>query len=272
IDTFQSFLGDVMEKGVVHAKDTVNFIGNRIGCFWMLMGLHAAAEARAKGLTQERIDALMSAPMGLPPTGLFGLIDLIGLDVMDFVGKNLAINLPAGDIGAEFTAFPKPEMDMLIRGQLGRKSGGGFYRLVKLADGNRKKEIFDLDRSDWRDAQEVVADVGLDVLFSNNADGAFAWTIMGGTLAYAASLIPEISDDVVNVDRAMRWGFAWSKGPFEMLDALGPRKFLAKYRQTHGQTPAMLAVLEKAGAETFYRARGKEFLGLDGKYHSVPAE
>ncbi len=272
VAAFRDYLGGVMGKGVVNAKDTVNFIGNRIGCFWMLMGLHAATEARAKGLSQERIDALMSGPVGLPPTGLYGLIDLIGLDVMDFVGKNLAINLPAGDMGADFTAFPKAEHAMLERGQLGRKTGGGFYRLVKLDDGNRKKEVFDLDAGDWRDATDVKVDAGMDVLFANDGDGAFVWKIMGGTLAYAADLVPEISDDVVNVDRAMRWGFAWAKGPFEMLDALGPTKFLAKYRETHGHTPNMLGVLEKAGAETFYRAGGTEFLGLDGKYHPVPAE
>jgi len=272
VDAFRGFLGGVMGKGVVNAKDTVNFIGNRIGCFWMLRGLHAATQARAGGLSQERIDALMSAPMGLPPTGLYGLIDLIGLDIMDFVGKNLAINLPAGDMGVDYTAFPAAEQAMLERGQLGRKTGGGFYRVSKLDDGSKKKETFDLGSGAWRDAEEVALQAGPDVMFDDGADGAFAWEIMGATLAYAADLIPEISDDIVNVDRAMRWGFAWSKGPFELLDALGPSRFLAKYKDTHGHTPAMLGVLEKAGAETFYGDGGKTFLGLDGQYHPVPAE
>jgi len=92
---------------------------------------------------------------------------------------------------------------------------------------------------------------------------------MGATLEYAAKLTPAISDDIVNVDRAMRWGCAWGKGPFELLDALGPLQFLKKYR-ANGHAPKILEVLEAAGAETFYK--DGEFLGLDGKYHTMPAE
>jgi 3-hydroxyacyl-CoA dehydrogenase len=269
INIFHAYLGGEMGKGVVNAKDTVNFIGNRIGCFWMLRGLHAATDARGNGLSQERIDALMSAPVGLPPTGLYGLIDLIGLDIMDFVGKNLEINLPEGDMGADYTKFPAAEHAMLERGQLGRKTGGGFYRVSKLDDGSKKKEAFDLNTGDWRDAEKVTLDVTAGVMFEDSADGQFSWDIMGSTLAYAANLIPAISDDIVNVDRAMRWGFAWGKGPFELLDALGPLKFLEKCR-ANGHAPKMLEVLEAAGAETFYK--DGEFLGLDGKYHTMPAE
>jgi 3-hydroxyacyl-CoA dehydrogenase len=86
IRALEQFLGDRLGKGVVHAKDTVNFIGNRIGCFWMLSGLHKAHAALAAGLSMEEIDALMAAPMGIPPTGLYGLLDLVGLDVLDLVG------------------------------------------------------------------------------------------------------------------------------------------------------------------------------------------
>ncbi|HYD30813.1 MAG TPA: 3-hydroxyacyl-CoA dehydrogenase family protein, partial [Azospirillaceae bacterium] len=144
ITALADFGREKLKKGVVHAKDTVNFIGNRIGCFWMLSGLHLAKPYLANGLDAETLDALMTAPVGLPSTGLYGLIDLIGLDVMDFVGKNLAVNLPAGDRGQAFTRFPGVEQAMLERGQLGRKSGGGFYRVTKNADGSRSKETFDL--------------------------------------------------------------------------------------------------------------------------------
>ncbi len=145
IDTLANFCTAELGKGVVHAKDTVNFIGNRIGCYWMLSGLHHAGAALDAGVNMETIDALMSGPVGLPPTGLYGLIDLIGLDIMDFVGKNLDINLPANDSGRKFTGFPMAEQAMLERGQLGRKSGGGFYRMQKLEDGSKKKETFDLN-------------------------------------------------------------------------------------------------------------------------------
>jgi 3-hydroxyacyl-CoA dehydrogenase len=275
IETLSGFCGGTLGKGVVHAKDTVNFIGNRIGCFWMLMGLHRAKAALDDGLDMETIDALMSGPVGLPPTGLYGLIDLIGLDVMDFVAKNLAINLPDGDAGADFTVFPAAEQAMFERGQLGRKAGGGFYKVTKLDDGSKLKEVFDLTAGDWRNALEVTLDSGhggLDVLFSDDVEGQFCWRTMGGTLAYAAGLVPEISDDVVNIDRAMRWGFAWKQGPFGMLDALGPARVIERIEADGLQVPGMLAVLRDAGAESFYRNQGTEFLGLDGGYHPVPSE
>jgi 3-hydroxyacyl-CoA dehydrogenase len=274
IAALAAFCGDVLGKGVVHAKDTVNFIGNRIGCFWMLSGLHAAKAARGQGLDMETIDALMSKPVGLPPTGLYGLIDLIGLDVMDFVGRNLDRNLPENDAGRAFTRFPPEEQAMLERGQLGRKSGGGFYRVTKNEDGSRSKEVFDLDGGAWRPARDVVlADDHTELeglVFADDLQGRFAWELMGGTLCYAAGLIPEIADDIVNVDRAMRWGFAWKRGPFEMLDALGPRRVIDRLRGDNKPVPAMLAALEKAGADAFYRDDGGEYLGTDGAYHPVP--
>ena len=275
IATLADFCGTTLGKGVVHAKDTVNFIGNRIGCFLMLMGLHKADRALRDGMPAERIDALMSGPFGLPPTGLFGLIDLIGLDVMDLVGKNLAINLPAGDAGRAFAGFPAPVQAMLERGQLGRKSGGGFYRMQRLDDGSKLKETFDLGTGDWRTAEAVVLpDTHLDpgVMLRDDADGRLAWEIMGETLCYAAGLVPEIADDIVNIDRAMRLGFAWRQGPFELLDALGADKVIGKLGRAGRELPHMLRVLKEAGAETFYRSEGSRFLGTDGRFHSVPPE
>ena len=273
-DALAAFCHDALGKGVVYAKDTVNFIGNRIGCFWMLSGLHKAKPYLAQGLGMETIDALMGAPVGLPSTGLYGLIDLIGLDVMDFVGKNLAINLPAGDAGLAYTRFPEAEQALLTRGQLGRKSGGGFYRVLKAADGSKTKEVYDLQSQAWRAAAAVQlapqhSQAGT-LLFSGDAEGRFAWDLMGGTLLSAAGLIPEISDDVVNIDRAMRWGFAWKKGPFELLDEIGPQRVIERVRGTGQPVPKMLAVLDAARAPRFYR--DGEYLGLDGVYRPVPAE
>jgi len=273
VEAMAAFGAAKLGKGVVHAKDTVNFIGNRIGCFWMLSGLHKAKQARGQGLSMETIDALMSAPVGLPPTGLYGLIDLIGLDVMDFVAKNLAINLPEGDEGHAYTSFPPQEQAMLERGQLGRKTGGGFYKVTKTEDGGRLKEVFDLDKSAWRQADDVTqgsnhADL-VALMAAEDACGAFARDLMGGTLLYAADLIPQISDDIVNVDRAMRWGFAWAHGPFEMLDVIGPDDVIARLEAQGEPLPEMLAVLKKAGGGTFYRKGGTEFLGTDGGWHTT---
>jgi len=264
---------DHLGKGVVHAKDTVNFIGNRIGCFWMLSGLHKAKAALRDGLSMERIDALMGAPVGIPGTGLYGLIDLIGLDVMDLVGKNLAVNLPDGDPGHAFTDFPPTESAMLKNGQLGRKSGGGFYRMLKADDGSRTKETYDLTSESWRPAEKVALSTPHDqaetLLFADDAEGRFASDLMGGTLRYAAGLVPEIADDIVNIDRAMRWGFNWQHGPFELLDRLGPECFIADLEAKGQSLPRMLDVLKVSKEERFYQEDGSMYLGLDGTYHQV---
>ncbi|MBL4741196.1 MAG: 3-hydroxyacyl-CoA dehydrogenase family protein [Sneathiella sp.] len=275
-DALADFCANKLGKGVVYAKDTVNFIGNRIGCFFMLSGLHKARAAVQSGMSMEQVDALLSKPVGLPPTGLYGLIDLIGLDIMDLVGKNLEANLPASDVGRGFTSFPPEEQAMLDRKQLGRKTKGGFYRLNIAEDGTKTKEIFDLKTEDWRVAEKFALDAvhqnSEDVFFSDDAEGKLVWDIMGGTLLYAADLVPQISDDVVNIDRAMRWGFGWGKGPFELLDQLNPSKVIAKLEAAGQELPAMLKTLKESGAESFYRNEGTEYLALDGSWVAVPAE
>ena len=278
VNAFANFGANELAKGVVHAKDTVNFIGNRIGCFFMLAGLHRTKPYLAEGLTQETIDSVLSSPVGLPPTGLYGLIDLIGLDVMDLVGKNLAINLPAGDPGLPYTSLPPAEQAMLERGQLGRKARdkGGFGRVLRSEDGSKIKETFDLHAEAWRaptapDMDTVPNDLGA-VLFDDSLQGRMAWDIFGSTLRYAAGLVPQIADDIANVDNAIRWGFNWQKGPFEMLDHLGPLKVIERIEAEGGEVPAMLGVLRDVGEETFYRdgPAGHEMLMPDGTYSPVP--
>ncbi len=274
IAAFADFGATRLGKGVVNAKDTVNFIGNRIGCFFMLSGLHLAKPFLMSGMTQETVDAVLSKPVGLPPTGLYGLIDLIGLDVMDLVGKNLAVHLPDDDIGRAYTELPGIELEMLQRGQLGRKARdvGGFARVRKLDDGSKQKETFDLRNGEWRDAVEPEIgsyDLG-EVLFDDSNEGELAWQIFGGTLRYAAGLVPEIADDIVNIDRAIRWGFNWVKGPFEMLDHVGANRVIERIEAERGDVPVMLRVLRDAGVDTFYR--DGEYLGLDGTYQPVPGE
>ncbi len=273
IEAFADFGATKLGKGVVHAKDTVNFIGNRIGCFFMLSGLHLAKPFLEAGMTQETVDAVLGKPVGLPPTGLYGLIDLIGLDVMDLVGKNLAVNLPAGDAGHDYTSLPEVEQRMLERGQLGRKTrdAGGFGRVQKLDDGTKRVETFDLVTEQWRPAVEpdlagVPADLGA-VLFDDSPQGRLAWQVFGGTLRYAAGLVPEIADDIVNIDNAIRWGFNWAQGPFELLDTIGPGRVIATIRADGDDLPAMLQVLADAGSPTFYRTG--EYLGRDGNWTAL---
>ena len=267
LDNLSIFLQDIMNKGVVNAKDTVNFIGNRIGCFLILKGLHQGKKAREVGLIQEEIDGLMSRPIGLPPTGLYGLVDLIGLDVMYSVGKNLAINLPKDDQGLIYVNLPTEEQNMFDSGQLGRKTGGGFYRMQKLDNGEKKKEVFDLSNLEWRDAKKISIDGDLNMMLEDTEQGNYLWQVMGSTLAYAADLIPEIADDILNIDRAMRWGFAWSKGPFEMLDEIGPNNFINKCKENNISIPKMLQTLDESENDTFYKD-GK-YLTEDGNYLEI---
>jgi len=267
IREISNFLSTVMEKGVVHGKDTVNFIGNRIGCYFMLKGLHEGKAARSSGFSIEQIDALLSKPMGLPPTGLYGLIDLIGLDVMHSVGKNLELNLPKNDAGLPFVTLPQDEADMFSNNQLGRKTGGGFYRVKKLETGEKIKETFNLNNKEWHSFKKVTIEKDLSVILEDSKEGKLAWNIMGATLLYAADLIPEIADNIFNIDRAMRWGFAWQKGPFEMLDDIGPNLVIDRCLQEDVKVPKMLQVLNESNHAKFYN--NNEYLDITGIYKNI---
>ena len=276
IETLTGFLGERLGKGVVHAKDTANFIGNRIGCFWLLAGLRLAEKAISEdGLNIETVDALTSTPLGLPATGLYGLIDLIGLDVMHNVGKNLEANLPAKDAGRKFIAFTENVQRLHDRGQLGRKTGGGFYKLTRHDDGRKTMEVFDLDGDRWREPEPVTLPENqqtLNGLFADTgANGRFVRDLLATTLCYAADLVPEIANDLVNVDRAMRWGFGWQRGPFEMIDQLGAQTLSAWCKTTSTPLPKMLRLLEDNGEQSFYRNDGREFMSTEGRWENVPA-
>ena len=208
IETLSLFLKNTLGKGVVYGKDTVNFIGNRIGCFFMLKGLHEGKNARKNNFTTEKMDALLSKPLGLPPTGLYGLIDLIGLDVMYSVGKNLEINLPEYDMGRKFVSLPEEEKRLYSNRQFGRKTGGGFYRLKKSEDGQKLKEVYDLEEEVWRPFHQEDTDKGLDIMLQDNLEGAYIWNVMGSSILYAADLIPEIADAGIRA----RFRPPWIKG------------------------------------------------------------
>ena len=273
IESLAKFSRDRLGKGVVYAKDTVNFIGNRIGCFWMLAGFHKGRTARQNGISVERIDALMSATLGIPSTGLYGLIDLVGLDVMQLVAANLDNNLPVDDAGRNYLDFPPEERAMHDAGQLGRKTGGGFYRMLKNEDGSRLKQMFDPANNDWVDAGRASVEQNAgELMFSSDHEGDFVWNLVSETLCYAADLVPEISNDIVNVDRAMRWGFNWKKGPFELLDELGPNQFAERLESEGRKIPNMLNILRSSGQASFYAQSGAGFLGTDGDLHEVPQE
>lgn len=271
-ETLGGFLRQGLGKGVVAAKDTPNFIGNRIGCFFILAGLAHGAAHRAAGLDVAAIDAVLGPAIGLPSTGLYGLADLIGLDVMAAIGANLAATLPAGDAGRAFAHLPAAETAMIARGQLGRKSGGGYYRVVKGADGGKTRLRFAPERGEWSPVATPARETrGLARLFfAEDAAGRVVRDVLGATLAYAADLVPAIADSIVDVDRALRWGFNWAKGPFELIDAIGPADFAAWCGAGGRPLPRMLAVLARAGGGSFYGAAG--VLAADGVRQALPAD
>jgi 3-hydroxyacyl-CoA dehydrogenase len=260
-------------KGVVVCKDTPGFVANRIGAFWMQAAVVAAQEM---GLSIEEADAIVGRPMGIPKTGVFGLLDLVGLDLMPHVDRSLTGALAKSDAYHKVRRDQPLMAKMIADGYTGRKGKGGFYRL-NTEGGQRIKEAIDLETGQYRTADRPrlesadAAKAGLRVLVEHSDKGGqYAWRVLADTLSYAASLVPEIADDVVAVDRAMRLGFNWKHGPFQMIDRLGAKWFTERLAAEKREVPPLLGKAATAGG--FYRVEnGKpQYLTLDGKYADEP--
>lgn len=255
-------------KGVVQCKDRPGFIANRIGTYWIQAAIN---EAMDLGLTVEEADAVVGRPMGIPKTGVFGLVDLVGLDLMPYVSRSLLKTLPPGDPYRDIYREPELFTRMIAEGYTGRKGKGGFYRMNK-ASGARVKEAVDLQTGRYRPAgkpslDSVAAAKGglLKLVEHPDKGGAYARRVLVGLLGYAAGLVPEIADDITGVDQAMRLGYNWKFGPFELIDQLGA-DWLADALRAEGKPVPPL--LEKASGKTFYRTEnGKlQFLTTEGGY------
>ena len=270
VERIADFADRTLGKSVVRAKDTPGFIANRIGTFWIQAALNAAFDL---GITVEQADAIAGKPMGVPKTGVFGLVDLVGIDLMPYLQKSLTSTLPADD-PYQAIARPAPLIDRMIAdGYTGRKGKGGFYRLNR--DAGKRKEAIDLSTGDYRPAIKAPSVSGaagkgdLAALIALPGDaGAYAWAILGATLSYAASLVPEIADDIVGVDTAMKLGYNWKFGPFELIDKIGAAKLAERLAAEGRPVPALLTL---AGDRSFYRVENgkRQYLGLDGDYHDV---
>ncbi len=259
-------------KGVVMCRDTPGFIANRIGAFWLQAAINAAFDW---GLTIEEADAVCGRPFGLPKTGVFGLLDLIGLDLLPHVTGSLAAALAPDD---PFRALvrPQPLLSRLIQeGYTGRKGKGGFYRLGRRPDGSRIKLALDLASGAERPSEKATLDSlqaargGLTALFEHaDRGGAYARAVMLPTLAYAAERVPEVSDDIDAVDRALRLGYNWKYGPFELIDRLGTGWFADRLTTEGLPVPPLVSA---AAGRPFYRVEGTALQALsnDGAYHPV---
>jgi 3-hydroxyacyl-CoA dehydrogenase len=284
VQTIEDFCDVRLGKGVVHCKDTPGFIVNRLLVFWMQTALNVAVE---DNVPLEVADAVMGKPIGVPKTAVFGLIDLVGVDLMPYLANSMLSSLPENDKYREIYQDYPFVTQMIEAGYNGRKGKGGFYRLNPDAPkGTKEKQTLALDPQKFDEGQyrktnkQKLASVkagkkGLRaVMETDDQGGHYAWKVLSQTLAYAASLVPQIADDIASVDEAMRLGTNWKKGPFEMIDALGsdevsgPKWLADKLREEGMDVPPLL---DAVGDYNFYRIEGSmlQAFGTDGKYHDV---
>jgi 3-hydroxyacyl-CoA dehydrogenase len=274
-ETLAKFCDVQLGKGVVRCHDTPGFIANRIGMMWMQAGVNSAMD---EGLTVEEADAVAGKVMGFPSTGLFGLFDLVGIDLMPHVSSSMAGALPKTDSYQPMLRDSPLINKMIATGYTGRKGKGGFYRMLKEA-GTRRKEAIDLKSGEYSAPKPVslgsldaaLADrkTGLKTLLSGDDKGAkFAWGMLAPTFAYAADLVGEIADTLVEIDDGMKLGYGWKYGPFELMDQVGTGWLAEQYTARGLPVPKLLAL---AAGRGFYRTENGrlQFLGLDDQYHDV---
>ena len=274
IEDVRYFCDVKLGKGVVPCNDTPGFIANRLGVFWLTCGINQAVET---GISVEAADAVMGRPAGIPKTGVFGLVDLVGIDLMPHLADSLLSTLPEGDAYRALYTDHKFIRDMIEAGYTGRKGKGGFYRLNK-EGGKKEKQALSINADQFDESMYAAAGkVEMasakakslkDLVTADDEGGRYAWEVLYRTLAYAAALVPEIADNIAAVDEAMRLGYNWKQGPFEMIDALGASWFAEKLAAEGMDVPELLS---KVGDGSFYRVEGGklQYFGVDGSYHDI---
>ena len=253
INSLKKFCEIELGKGAIVCNDTPGFLGNRIGVYAMQV---AMTEAFRMKLSIEEADAVFGRPMGIPKTGVFGLYDLIGIDLMADVLKSFIKELSEND---EFQIVAKeiPLVKKLIdTGYTGRKGKGGFYRMNK--SGNQKiLEAINLETGEYTTSKKI--DLGVETVNINNLInrkdkyGEYAWEVISKIIKYASSLVPGITDKFNDIDEAMRLGFNWAMGPFEMLKSIGVENFFS--RIDNFENNKFLENLSKSKDENFYGER-----------------
>jgi 3-hydroxyacyl-CoA dehydrogenase len=268
VSALSEFCDRRLGKGVVVAKDTPNFIANRIGTFSILNALKLMSTL---GLTVEEVDACTGPVIGQPKSATFRTADIVGLDVLSHVVRNIYETVP-NDESREMYRLPVIVEEMARRGWLGDKTGQGFYQRVK-GSGEREILTLDLNTMEYRarqkarfasleaaksieDTTERLRTLLGPVMKGQGGDKAqqFLWGLLSGTCLYAGRRMPEISDDVADVDRAMRWGFGWELGPFELMDALDVREFTVAVGKEGRSIPPVVEKLLASGRMSFYES------------------
>jgi len=270
----------VLGKGIVYAKDTPNFIANRVGIFGMLYLIKTMAEG---GYTIEEVDAITGPAMGRPKSASFRTADLVGLDTFAHVAQNLFENAPKDEM-REIFQIPDFVQKMLENKWLGDKTGQGFYKRVKTAAG---KETLALDYKTMEyhpsqkikysslDAAKAASGAGNKIKALVDAEdraGQFAWKVVSESLLYTAQRIPEITNDIFNVDNALKWGFNWELGPFETWDAIGVEESVARMKKEGRLIPSLVESLLAKKKKTFYLKKDGRLSFFDlksGRYKKV---
>jgi len=241
-------------KGVVPCKDTPNFIANRIGSFF---GGTVQKITIEDGYTVEEADAITGPLIGLPNSASFRLLDIVGLDVWAFVGTNLYHAVPE-DPWRERFLMPDFQKRMMERGWLGEKSGQGFYKRV-----GKEREIhaIDLKTLEYHPAVKVKVPFEIEdpaqrlraLVAKTDRTGTFLWKLFSDLFLYSAARVPEISGRIVEIDRAMRWGYAHKLGPFELWDALGFEDVCKRLEAERREIPANIEAMHRSGAASLYK-------------------
>ena len=276
------FLDKRLGKGVVAAKDEPNFIANRVGTFGMMATVHEMIEM---GFRPTEVDQMTGKAIGHASSATFRTSDLVGLDVLVHVNKNLYPAIPDDE---DRDAFLVPDVinTMLEKKILGDKTGGGFFKKSRDSEGNRVILELDLDTYEYK-PQEKTRFPSLDaarqiedrddrikkLVWGDDRVGEFLWKTISRTLRYAANRIPEIADNVSDVDNAMKWGFGWEIGVFETWDAIGVKESVERMRSEGQPVPENVDKMLAAGAESFYKKEdGKNFQYdlVAGEYKEIP--
>ncbi len=262
LETIVRFGEDVLGKGIVYAKDTPNFIANRIGVQGMMAAIHAVVD---KGWGIEVVDQVMGTPTARPKSAMFRTADIVGLDTLAHVAEN---NLKGCPNDEDLALFKLPDyvQQMIAKKWLGDKTGQGFYKKVKTADGGKDIQVLDPKTLEYRPQQKIKTDSlgaarnienpgerSAAVVWADDDAGKIAWELVSANIVYAANRIPEIANDIVNIDRAMRWGFNWDIGPFEIWDALGVAKVCEKLKTEGRAIPKIVQQLLDKGLTSFYQ-------------------
>jgi 3-hydroxyacyl-CoA dehydrogenase len=281
VKSLADFAEETLGKGIVFGKDTPCFVANRIGAHNRGAILKIMQE---EGYTVEEVDAIMGEAVGRPKTALFRLSDLVGLDTSAKVIRNLYRDLPQEE-DRDLFILPDFVEKMLERGWVGNKAGQGFYKKVE-REGKTQFLVLDLEKMDYRPQQDVqipsiegakkIDDPGARIKYMVQADdrgGRFAWKALSATLIYAAKKLGEIAEDVVNIDRAMRWGYNWELGPFETWDTLGVKETVARLEREGREVPESVKTVLSKGDGTFYKQKSgtRYYFDLKGlAYQETP--